>query len=133
MATSKSSGLLRRILDWCLLVGAALAICIVGVGAFALASIRHVNPIWIFFGLVSAGFFAGIREEYRREFRSSRFVLFVLCWLVINVAVVVAVIGSFGWFWLFPALFLEQVLFYMSAYWLFGLEPPLRRREPPKS
>lgn len=133
MATDREHHFSRRILDLCLLVGAALIICVLGVGAFAIASLRHVKPIWIFFALVSAGFVAGVREEYRKEFRSGRFVLFVLAWLVVNTAVVVVVVGSFGWLWLFPALFLEQVLFYMSAYWLFGLEPPLRRREGPKS
>jgi hypothetical protein len=112
-----------------LLIGSALIVCAFGVGAFAIAITRHVNPVWIFFGLASAGFFAGVREEYRREFRSVRFVLFVLVWLVINVAVVVVVVTSFGWVWLFPVLFLEQVLFYMSAFWIFGLEPPFSRRE----
>jgi hypothetical protein len=132
LATVGQSGFLKRILDLCLLFGSALVVCVLGVGAFAIAITRHVNPAWIFFGLISAGFFAGVREEYRREFRSARFVLFVLGWLVINIAVVVVVVVSFGWGWLFPALFLEQVLFYMSAYWLFGLEPPLFRRESPK-
>jgi len=106
---------------------------VLGVGAFAIASIRHVSPIWIFLGLISTGFFAGVREEYRKEFRSARFVLFVLGWLVINSAVVVVIVAFLGWIWLFPVLFLEQALFYMSAYWLFGLKPPLRRRERPKS
>jgi uncharacterized membrane protein len=133
VATEREHSFSRRILDLCLLVGSALVICVLGVAAFAIASLRHVNPIWIFFALISAGFVAGVREEYRREFRSGRFVLFVLAWLVINIAVVVVVVSSFGWFWLFPALFLEQAFFYMSAYWLFGLEPPLRRREGPKS
>jgi hypothetical protein len=133
LATLKQSGFLKRILDLCLLVGSALVICVLGVATFAVAAIRHINPICIFFALISVGFVAGVREEYRREFRSARFVLFVLGWLVINIAVVVVVVASFGWFWLFPALFLEQVLFYMTAYWLFGLEPPLRRRDRPKS
>lgn len=59
--------------------------------------------------------------------------MFVLGWLVFDIAVVVGVVAFFGWFWLFPSLFLEQVLFYMSVYGLFGLEPPLRRRERPKT
>jgi hypothetical protein len=122
----------KRILDWCLLLGTALVICTLGVGAFAIAAIRHINPIGIFFALISVGFLAGVREEYRNEFRSYRFVLFVLGWLLVNVAVV-AFVASFDWLWLFPALFLEQVLFYMSAYWLFGLQPPIRRNKGQKS
>ena len=133
MTTERKHCFSRRILDLCLLVGSALVICVLGVGAFAIASLRHFNPVWIFFALISVAFVAGVREEYRKQFRSVRFVSFVLAWLVINVIVVVVVVASFGWLWLFPALFVEQALFYMSAYWLFGLEPPLRRREGPKS
>lgn len=123
---------LKRVLDLCLLCFSALVICVLGVGAFVIATTRHINPAWIFFGLVSAGFFAGVREEYRRELRSARFVLFVFGWIAINVGVIAVVVSSFGWVWLFPALFLEQALFYMSAYWIFGLEPPLYRRESPR-
>ena len=53
---------------------------------------------------------------------------FVCGWLVINLVVVVVVLGFFGWFYLIVALFLEQVLFYMTAYWLFDLRPPVRGR-----
>jgi hypothetical protein len=116
-----------RILDLCLLVGSALIVCVVAVGAFILAEVRHINPLWVFFGLISIGFLVGVREEYRKEFRSPRFVFFVLGWLVINMAVIVVILSSFGWLYLIPALFLEQVVFYMSAYWLFGLQPPGRQ------
>jgi hypothetical protein len=132
LAALRLSGFLKRILDLCLLLGSALVVCVVGAGAFAIAITHHVNPVWVFFGLLSTGFFAGVREEYRREFRSARFVLFVLGWLVINIAVVVVVVAFSGWVWLCPALFLEQVFFYMSAYWFFALEPPLYRHEGPK-
>lgn len=117
----------RRLLDLCFLVGSALIVCVVACGAFLVAEIRHVNPLWVFFGLVSIGFVAGVKEEYRTEFRSVRFVFFVLAWLVINMAVIVGVMASFGWLWLIPALLLEQFLFYMTAYWFFGVSPPSRR------
>jgi hypothetical protein len=115
-------------LDLCYLVSAALLVCILGVGAFAITEARHMSPGWVFFSGISIGFVAMAREEYRKEFRSVRFVAFVCGWLVINLVVVVAVLGSFGWLYLIPALLLEQFFFYMTAYWLFGLEPPLRRR-----
>lgn len=86
---------------------------------------RHVSPMWVFLSGLSLVFFAWVGEEYRKEFRSVRFIFFVCGWLVINLVVVVVVLGSFGWFYLIPALFLEQVLFYLTAYWLFGLRPPL--------
>jgi len=113
--------------DLCYLVGSALLVCAVGLGAFAIAEIRHISPLWIFLSLVSLGFVAGAREDYRKEFRSVRFVLFVCGWVVINVVVVVMVMGSFRWLFLVPALLLEQFLFYMTAYWRFGVQPPQRR------
>jgi hypothetical protein len=39
-------------------------------GAFVIAEIRHINPIWIFLSLISIGFIAFAKEEYRTEFRS---------------------------------------------------------------
>jgi hypothetical protein len=129
VATSKpQDSALRKILNLCYLVGAALLVSVLGVGAFVVAEIRHVNLLWIFFALLSFGFFAMARQEYRKEFRSVRFVLFVCVWLVINLGVAVVVLGSFGWLYWIPALLLEQFLFYMTAYWLFDLQPPSRGR-----
>jgi hypothetical protein len=115
----------KRIVDLCLLVGSGLLVCILTGGAFLLADIYHVNPLWVIVSFISVGFFAGAREDYRKEFRSAHFVAFVCGWVVINAAVFVIVLGLFGWLWLILALALEQVLFYMTAYWLFGLRPPL--------
>lgn len=117
----------KRILDWCFLVGSALLVCAVGLGAFAIAEVRHINPLWVILSLASLGFVVGAREDYRKEFRSVRFVLFVCGWVVINVVVVVIVLGSLRWLYLIPVLLLEQFLFYMTAYWLFGVQPPDRR------
>jgi hypothetical protein len=130
LATStKQRGWSKRILDFCFLVGSALIVCVLGGGAFLIAEIRHINPMWVFLSLLSVGFLAGAREDYRKEFRSVRFIVFVCGWLVINMAVFLVVLAYFGWLYLFLALFLEQFLFYMTAFWLFGLRPGLRRRE----
>jgi hypothetical protein len=120
----------KRLLDLCRLIGAALIVCVLGVGAFAITDAYNINPMWVLLSFISVGFFAMAREDYRKEFRSVRFLLFVCGWAVINMAVIVIVLGFLGWLYLIPILFLEQVLFYMTAYWLFGLEPPLRRGRP---
>jgi 4-amino-4-deoxy-L-arabinose transferase-like glycosyltransferase len=117
----------KRVLDLFYLVGAALLVCILGGGAFIVTEVHHISPLWVFLSFISIGFFAGAREEYRKEFRSVRFIFFVCSWLVVNMAVFVVVLGYFGWLYLIPALLLEQVIFYMTAYWLFGLRPPLGR------
>jgi len=127
--STNKRGWSKRILDFCFLVGSALIVCALGGGAFLIAEIRHINPMWVFLSLLSVGFFAGAREDYRKEFRSVRFIVFVCGWLVINMAVFLVVLAYFGWLYLFLALFLEQVLFYMTAFWLFGLRPSFRRRE----
>ena len=86
----------------------------------------HVNALWMFVSLISVVLFAGAREEYRKEFRSARFVAFVCGWVVVrDAAVLILILGLFGWPWLIPVLLFEQFLFYMTAYWLFGLRPPL--------
>ncbi len=119
-----------RILDTSYLICAAILVCVLGVGAFALADIYHISPLWLFFGLISVGFVAMAREDYRKEFRSPRFVAFVVGWIVINVIVIIVIVSRFGWLWLMPALIVEQALFYMTAYWLFDVPPPSRRRWP---
>lgn len=73
-----------RILDTFYLVCAAILVCVLGIRAFALAYIYHISPLWLFFGMISVAFIAMAREEYRKEFRSLRFVAFVIGWLVIN-------------------------------------------------
>jgi hypothetical protein len=117
----------NRIADMFYLVFAALLVCVVGVGAFLLADIWHANPLWVFFSLASLGILAGAREDYRKQFQSPRFVAFVCGWAVLNVVVFISVLGLFGWLWLVPALLLEQFLFYMTAYWFFGVQPPAKR------
>ena len=114
----------NRILDMLYLVGAALLVCIIGEAAFLVADICHVNPLWVIVSLISVGFFAGAREDYRKEFRSLRFVAFVCGWVVISLVVFIVFLSFLGWLWLIPALLLEQFLFYMTAHWFFGVPPP---------
>lgn len=116
-----------RMLDLLYLVASALLVCVVGVGAFIFAEIHHFNPLWVFLALLSIGFLAFAAEEYRNKLRSAPFIAFVCGWLFINLIVVVAILSSFGWLYLIPALLLEQFLFYMSAYWFFDVLPPSKR------
>jgi len=128
MATMEQQGPeVRRIKDWCLLVACALLLCLVAGGAFLIADFYRINPLWIFASLISIVFFAGAREDYRKEFKSVRFVAFIVGWVVVNATVFILVLGLLGWLWLVPILLVEQFLFYMTAYWLFGIRPPSRR------
>jgi hypothetical protein len=116
-----------RILDMFYLVGAAVLSVVLVTGASIVAEIYHVNPLWVVLSVISVVFFAGAREDYRKEFRSPRFLAFVCGWVVINVIVFIAFLGLFGWLWLIPVLLLEQFLFYMTAYWFFDVPPPSKR------
>ena len=116
-----------RILDMFYLVGAAVLSVVLVTGASIVAEIYHVNPLWVVLSVISVVFFAGARKDYRKEFRSPRFVAFVCGWVVINVIVFIAFLGLFGWLWLIPALLLEQFLFYMTAYRFFDVPPPSKR------
>ncbi len=117
----------RLILDVSLLVGAALLVCALSVGAFVFAEVHHLNPMWVFLPLMAAAFLAGVGWDYRKEFKSVAFLTFFCGWAVLHVVVFVAVVGSYGWLYWIPTVVVEQAFFYMSAYWLFGLQPPPRR------
>jgi hypothetical protein len=52
------------------LIGPVVLLSVLAAGAFLLADIHHVNPLWVIASLISAGFFAGTREDYRKEFHS---------------------------------------------------------------
>jgi hypothetical protein len=67
VASKAQSAFSKRLLDLCLLVGSALIVCVVALGAFLVAEIRHVNPLWVFFGLISIGFFASGSERSTEE------------------------------------------------------------------
>jgi hypothetical protein len=118
----------NRILDMLYLVGAALLVYALGGAAFLVADIYHVNPLWVIVSLISVGFVAGASEDYRKEFRSPRFVAFICGWVVINLVVFIVFLSFLGWLWLMPVLLVEQFLFYMTGYWLFGVSPPSKRR-----
>jgi RsiW-degrading membrane proteinase PrsW (M82 family) len=64
----------NRTLDLFYLIGAAVLLCVISAGAFIVADIYRVSPLWVMVSLISVGFFAGAREDYRKEFRSPRFV-----------------------------------------------------------
>lgn len=68
-------------------------VCVIMLGTFLIVKIHHYNPVWSFFIMISIIFLAGIREEYRKEFRSPKFVFFVLGWVVINVIVIILVLS----------------------------------------
>jgi hypothetical protein len=128
MSSQTSTGRWKKLLDLLLLLGTAFVLVVLVGGAFVWTAVRDTTPVWVFLSAISIGFVAFAWEEYRKEFWSPRFALFVFGWVLVNIVIVVVILGSYRWFYLIPVLFLEQVLFYMTAYWIFGLQPRSRRR-----
>jgi hypothetical protein len=66
--------------------------------------------------------------DYHKEFRSFRFVFFFCTWLLLHLAIFVLVLNHLGLLYYPGAAFIELFFFYATAYWLFGLQPPLHRQ-----
>lgn len=120
---------MKRVVDLLLLIAAAFVACVTMLGAYLFVKVHHYSPLWVFFSFVSIVFLANAREEYRKEFRSSKFVCFVLSWIVINMVVIVVVLSFLHWVYLIPALVIEQGVFYMSAHRFFGILPSEHPRQ----
>jgi hypothetical protein len=126
-----SSNRRKEFLDLLMVLGTALVVIALGGGALLLADRYHINFVWIFFVCLCLGFFAQVGWNYRREFRSIRFVLFFCCWLLIHLLVFVFCVAFLGWVYWVLAVSVEIFFFYATAYWIFGLKPPtaeLKRR-----
>jgi len=118
----------KKLQDRLMLVGAALLVIVVGGIGFLLADKFHIDSAWVLLAAVSVGFFAAVGWDFRAEFRSVRFILFFVGWLLVHLLIFVLVVGRFGWLYWLLALFLELFFFYATAELLLGLKPPLRRR-----
>jgi hypothetical protein len=111
-----------------LLIGAALLVIVLGGSGFLLADKYHIDPAWMLLAWVSVGFFAAVGWDYRVQFRTPSFIFFFAAWLLLHLLIFAFVISRFGWLYWLVALFVELFFFYATAYWLFGLQPPVRRR-----
>jgi len=118
-----------RLLDVFALLGASLLVVMLGIGSYFFADQYHLNGIWVMLAWISLGFFAGIGWDYRSEFRSVSFCAFFLAWIVLHALIFVLVLGFLSWIYYVFAVPLELFVFYASASMLFGLKPPLRRRQ----
>ena len=110
------------------LLGVAFVVITIGCGAYVLAEKLGISSVWVYLAGVSIAFYATLGWDYRREFRSVRFVAFFCSWLAIHLTVFIFVVNRLGWLYWVVALFFEIFFFYATAGWFFGLKPPLRSR-----
>lgn len=113
-----------RLGDRIKLLLAALTVIAALIASFTLADLFHVSARWVSLLGTSVVFFAAIGWDYRREFKSTLFILFFTAWLVIHLFVFVKVLTYFGWAYWIMAVLIELFFFYATAYWFFGLQPP---------
>jgi hypothetical protein len=110
----------NRIRDRMLLLGAALAVCLIG-GAVALGfEIYHINQAWFLFAWSSILLLPLVGKEFRSYFRQTAFVAFFAVWMGIHGATVV---GMIAWLpvVLWPLiLLLELAAGFIAAHWFFG-------------
>lgn len=116
----------RRIADLALLVGAAFLVSAGLVAAFAVLDALHGNPIAVFVAVIAVVFVLSAKREFRREFRSPKFIMYACFWAGVYMVLFVVVLSTWGWLFLVPAFFGIQVVFYLTTDWLFGARPARR-------
>jgi hypothetical protein len=72
------------------LVGVAVLVCVIGVAAFMLAEIYHVNPFWGFFAWGSISSIPLFVRDFRGQIKRPAFVLFLAAWVVLHGLIVAA-------------------------------------------
>ena len=79
-------------LDGILLVVTALLLCATSVGAFLLADIYHVSPLWVFFAFNSVGLVVILIKDFRGQVRRPKFVAYLAVWAVVHGLLIVGLI-----------------------------------------
>jgi hypothetical protein len=107
--------------DKALLVGAALLVCVLGVGVFFIAIQYHVSTLWIFLAVNSIGFTIVVARQFRGYWKTVSFFAFFALWVLIHTLLLLAALIRGPWPYWLPVFGVELFLGYLAAYWLFGL------------
>lgn len=112
--------------DKMLLIGVALAVCLVSVGAGILCEILRINLGWFIFAWGAIFLFPLIGKEFRDYFKRPPFVVFFIVWMCAHGATVAAMIAWLSVLFWPVVLVLELGLGFTLAHRIFGF--PLRRK-----
>lgn len=119
---SNESGTARRgVLDISLLIGSAVLVIGLGIGAFDLSDKYHIGDAWIFALCAGVGLIAVVGKSLRSKFRKPLFVVFFIGWLAAHILVMLLVLKYLTLLFVYPFTFLDLLLGYSAAFWLFGL------------
>lgn len=77
-------------LDGFLLVVTALLLCGTGIGAFFLAEIYHVSPLWVFFAFTSGGMVVIFIKDFSGQLKRPAFVAYLVAWACAHGLLIIA-------------------------------------------
>ena len=109
--------------DKVLLVGAALLVCVVGVGAFWLADLYHLSAVWVFVAWNSIGLVPLFIRDFRTHLRKPSFLAFLFAWALIHGLLVVTLMRWMSILAMVPILAVELTVGFVLADYLFGIRP----------
>ena len=110
-------------LDRVLLIGAALVVCIIGVGAFGLADHYHTNPAWVFVAWNSIFIALSFIRRFRSHLKKPSFLAYLIVWAVIHGLLVATLMRWFSIPAMLPLLAIELTLGVLAADYFFGIRP----------
>lgn len=112
--------------DRMLLLGAALLVCLLGVGSFFMGEVYRINPAYFIFAFNTILLPTVIGGHFRQHFKKPLFVLFFAGWMCAHGLITVA-LWHYVWLWYWlPVLALELFIGFGAAYVLFG--PPAEKK-----
>jgi len=110
-------------LDRVLLIGAALLVCTMGVGAFGVADHYHVNPAWVFIAANSIVMVPLFIRDFRAHLKKPSFVAYLTAWAVIHGLLVATLMRWFSIVAMIPFLAIELTAGLVVADFFFDIRP----------
>jgi len=114
--------------DRVLLYLTALLVCVTGVGAFWLADLYHVNPVWVFFLGNSILLVPLFVRDFRSHLRKPAFVVFLAIWALAHGLLVATLMRWLSILRIFPFMLIELFVGLVLADYLFDARPNRERK-----
>jgi hypothetical protein len=105
------------------MVGAAVLLCVVGVGTFLFADKHRINELWVFFALNALILIPIFAKRFRGYWKKPAFIAFFAGWMAVHGLLIVSLMHRVPFsYWPFFML-LEFTAGLLLAKWLFGISP----------
>lgn len=108
-----------------MLLASAILVCVIGVGAFWVATDYQADTRWIFFGLNGIGFVAVVARKFPNQGKDPSFILFFMVWLIAHGIIATTLAASLPILYWVPIFGVELFVGFLVADMMFGL--PLDR------